>query len=345
MTVNEMKELSKKIINEECIKYNVELEYCPITFIENLNKQLNDNYSLNRKVYEFANSICNKGLFNQLSNSICLYLSNFEIIEMFDGSEECLIHLIKTTYHEMKHKLQWENIYLNNPENFIHFIENICIKYNNKDYKLHHDDYLIEIDADEYGWNMTKQYFDKINNDKYDDIISKNKDNVELRKALYNSQNKIDMFNSILRKNPDIINKCPFLKTFYDEKGDFKDINDIVKNDNFFNFNKQIINLLFSSEDFLNNVRYDQLNDYTNDRLVGVLKSTYENNIKRRKHIKELLQSQKIDNKMWLKNDIETVDKIKIMQTRISNLLKNQLDKKQIQNQNDDIIENLTKLR
>ena len=101
-------------------------------------------------------------------------------------------------------------------------------------YRLNHDSYMIEIDANNYSINKTIEYLKK-----YPDIYVKHKDDLKRRKnkylndlETYDAYNMFENINLVIKETSnqlfEIFNAIPSLYYFYDEKGKFNSISDIL---------------------------------------------------------------------------------------------------------------------
>ena len=159
-------------------------------------------------------------------------------------------------YHEIRHRYQEQKdkdfkIY----SNFLIAMEKVIVKNDYTYYKINHDYFLLEIDADQNAVQKTTKYI-KENTNLYDeskDYINNYLENVERRLDVYNPQEIFERFNNILqekiKKNSektcysleDIIieiypnidsvesrNMKTILSHIYNEDGTFKSIKEIL---------------------------------------------------------------------------------------------------------------------
>lgn len=263
-----------------------------------------------------------KAFYNQESNIIVLFKDKHKKDDEFDK----LIDILISTYHEIRHVIQ-ENR-LNTPEeNFIFDIEflamfnneNILKSYNNNAY--FHKSFLFEIDADIYGITKTKEYIEKNNITTFTkEDFEKKKNSTVHRYISYNFDYFLESaLNSVKNKNiVDVHNKdktdiVSILQLFFNDKGMFKNLDEIINDKRLLTVDVNITKLLLSSNLFLENIDIDNLSDKAKYILSGVLEEKIDEVNQKNNLNKDFYKNKKIDLKRYNKTNLYLTNKLELL--------------------------------
>lgn len=306
LTIEDMKKISKFIIEEEAKRENIEIEVLPITLVE-WYKQ--DDFIKDFKLYNFSNKIISlsKPLINFGTNylkskKIYIFLNRFKNNNL---SLYSLFNLIFTSYHEFAHSCQvFNHDKYSLDEYYIIFLENYLIKSNYTFYQKNHKNFFTEIDADYCAINKTESFFKKYpklykENKK---IIEKTKKTSEINYINYDFQ---FIFDSFFKKYTKDVNKgnIDFDNNFFDflfekESNKFKSIKEIMATSQ---NNKQFIFQIFVSKPFISQLDITKLDNYELDIFMYALLFSLDN---------EIIKHEK--NKLFIK-DINTVSQYNLV--------------------------------
>lgn len=221
--------------------------------LKNISKSAGGIYqSKSKSIYIFSNVIdkINQKNYNNPTNS----------------NDNGLAYLINACFHELEHRLQFEypqKLKKQTSFSSVMFdIEKIIILFDKDFYNKKHDNFYLEIDADTKGVNNAINFIklygiDSINTKYYENLITYNK----YRALNYDIPQFISRFNNISKMYPQILKDKRYISneqilSFYDEKGSFKPIDELMKHTNVLTpyiissemFLKSIDNKVISSE-------------------------------------------------------------------------------------------------
>ncbi len=267
LSIEEMKKISRQIIESEEKEYNISIKVFPLTFIEYYK-----DYVFTKKFNLVRASLpLIAGGFNDLKGSTIIFLNKVNKIVTTEGK---LFKLLLICFHEARHSEQ-QQFDKYSYEGFFNQLEQFIQKATlNKDYILEHDKYCFEIGANLYGVTKAKEYL-KIN---YPDLYEKYKNEINIQEEkyrynylMYDASNTIDRFilvNKISKNYPlnlrNILNKdnpSPVLEIFLNKDNTFKNIKDIIKNDKFKTLDKKIIYAFLSSQNFIKTLDFKTLSE------------------------------------------------------------------------------------
>ena len=280
--VTQMKSMIEEISASESKKHNMNMNQITkgYTLIEYLNEEaLQKKVSLQKKALLLAKAFVrfkrSGGYYNSREDKIALLLDK----KLYKGN--FFIHAI---FHECRHYYQ-SNV--NDYIGFLFDIESVIISSNRKFYEQHHDIFLIEIDANQYGYRNTVEYLSKYN------ILSENQKakydlRLQLQECYLDGYNPIYMFHQFNIYLHEICQKDWFkesyshswLKEIYDISGNMKSYQEIFKSAFFKFLDETSQNIIMTSPFFLENLDIHNLNVQEKEMILRAIE--YANKIKER---------------------------------------------------------------
>lgn len=263
LSINEMKKIAHDIIDTEL--EDIPHDTFPMTFIE-FNKSFPYN---NKSKLKLVKNITNKTryksfrganykFFNDNNDAIVIALDNFNIFTKIKK----LTNLVFCCYHEARHVSQ-----VRSSEEYINFFSNLdlfnMLNAPRANYRLKHDKFFFEIDANKYGVKQAKKYlkekYPKIYNTEYDSLnILKQK--YELDYIMFNPSQCINTALKIIEKKQIIPESCQeILRVFINDNGTFKPMNEIINNPMFKKLDSRITSAFLSNATFLKNINLETL--------------------------------------------------------------------------------------
>ena len=288
--IKEMKEVIYGIIEEEKKRYQIDINASPITIVEYYKTTiLQKNLKLTTPVSTLVNLVApinSLGWYNYKEKNIVIILNHYQEKE----NSTSLADLIRTGYHEARHRYQDQvTMKKNQYESFLMNIEHIILQSHlgYYYYKNNHDSFMLEIDANIDSIDKTIEYLKK-----YPEIYKEFQEYLEEKQKkyqndylVYNPRKIFEILNKLIKNNPDkILNKYSTLSMFYNSDGTFKSISTILNNSNLNSVDKRIINIVLSSEAFLNQLDLENLNENEREYMINILKNTYQEEIKRQQN-------------------------------------------------------------
>lgn len=257
-----------------------------------------------KSTYKLLKPITSYGWFNEKTKEIFIILTKYKY-KIFIGNNK-LAKLIRTAYHEARHLYQDKVImqtstyeaFLMQLEVFFKKIGTKYIPTGHINYIVNHDNYMLEIDANNYSAKKTIEYFQKYPelykmNKEYLKNIQKNyKQDLELYDA-YSIFEKIDLIIGYMPQK--VLAKITVLKYFYKEDGNFKQLSDIINNQE--NIDIRILELILSSKAFLEQLNFNSLNEDEKKYMFNIIKRTYQKELQRQQKIQKLKLEQKNNSK------------------------------------------------
>ena len=198
-------------------------------------------FSLKEKIKNFISATkysllpSYKGIYSDSDNSIVIFIDNLIVLPKMKIN---IIDLLKTTYHEIYHAIDFKNktesFDFNNYDKFSCDLERFLSKHYTAmpfKYLFNHDSFMIEILANKYGIEKTIQYI-KENplNYTYDiNRLSKLKNKYDKQYNNYNLSKYLD----IIIKNYKDVKKCKdfddtIFTIFINEDGTIKSLNEVL---------------------------------------------------------------------------------------------------------------------
>ena len=316
-TIEYLKKLFEIIIQEEESTNNIKIKGNIFTLGEYYKSSL---LKENLKITKPINSLNHLtapirfgGWFNKSDKTTIVIINKmYEYMEAISTSS--LTHLIHKIYHELRHRYQDE--FMKNANKYTEFfimLEKIIIINDPAYYRLNHDSFLIEIDADKNAINKTENLLKKKNiidedSKKYINEVNKS---INERSILYNSINMFEKFHFILEgkvkkhkknsENPlnDSIIELNsntdsqeynsikrVLSYIYNQDGTFKSIKEIIERKNELDIN--IINTVLCSKPFIKSIKLNTLKKSEIKYMLELLEILYQEMTKKINLLKKI---------------------------------------------------------
>jgi hypothetical protein len=295
LSIKRMQAIVESVIYDEAKQENLEVSTNAMTLVEYYKS---DFFKNSIKLYKGINKFeaietpfKSKGINSY--DEIFVFLNHFNEIIKIGNNFYVLIELLKTSFHELAHSRQRKNRYVKKSSNegvpfettVMIIFENEILNYNYNFYKTHHDRFLMEIDANLYGYIKTKEFIidisgeynrqNKLINGKetFDEYLEYIDDKIEFWSDRYDDYN----FDLIFKKYHQIHKKnsnCKWAidRLIYEENSsNFKRISDIVDSkDNV--FDKKTIYSIITSNTYLEQLDFNKLTERDAIILVEALK-------------------------------------------------------------------------
>lgn len=316
-TIEYLKKLFEIIIQEEESTNNIKIKGNIFTLGEYYKSSL---LKENLKITKPINSLNHLtapirfgGWFNKSDKTTIVIINKmYEYMEAISTSS--LTNLIHKIYHELRHRYQDE--FMKNANKYTEFfimLEKIIIINDPAYYRLNHDSFLIEIDADKNAINKTETLLKKKNiidedSKKYINEVNKS---INERSILYNSINMFEKFHFILegkvkkhKKNSEnplndsIIelnsntNSQEYnsikrvLSYIYNQDGSFKSIKEILDSKKEIDIN--IINTVLCSKPFIKSIKLNTLKKSEIKYMLELLEILYQEIAEKIKILKKI---------------------------------------------------------
>lgn len=205
-----------------------------------------------------------------------------------------LAFLIQACFHELEHRLQFDNRQkLRKQPSFssvMYDIEKLIMICDKDFYKQKHDNFYLEIDADTKGVDNAINFvdfyrIDGVNKEYYEALRTYN----QYRSLNYDIPQFVSRLNEIVKMYPNILNDERYINnqqilSFYDEKGNFKSIGEIMENQNI------LTPYIISSEMFLKGIDTKSITQEQRQFLIKNL-SLVVTEHKSKKHLLKHMQS------------------------------------------------------
>ena len=218
-----------------------------------------------------------------------------------------LFDFVFTVYHELRHAICAQKLSVMDDKyyydmNKFSIVVDSCRIIDRDDYRKHHDEYMIEIDADKYALRKLGNYF---KDDK--DFYYKNKNYYDLnyfynsyRDINYDIQLSIDILNTLLKdkKNMFLLDEYFILKLFYCESDGniyYKKLSELMNDPTVNSFDYGIRANMIASKDFLENIDFSLLSSSELDYLLRCINYVYDNYLVRKRASSKFLRT-KVEN-------------------------------------------------
>ena len=227
----------KRIVNDTVNiinnQYSIQINTYPLTKMEVIEKNKKDLFN-NPEKYPLLKIIENYywnyravNISDKKSQNIFIGIdcyNNFTKIH----SDKFLVDFYVTVYHEIRHSLQNLSIGIDKYLENIFKIENILIFFSYKYYLVNKNNFLMEIDANEYAVNNVINIF---NNIKMIDYLNEKKKRLSLQCKHYNFNQNFDRLKLLVSKYKSL-SKDSFISIFFNDDKNY-DLNQIIKNESF----------------------------------------------------------------------------------------------------------------
>ena len=311
--IEDLKRILKEIIIEEEKEHNINIEGYLLTISEYYKSSiLKDKLKLfpQKESILYLTAPLKFGGWYDIKDKRIIILIN-SLYEKFDIlTPDSFFHIIRKIYHEIRHVYQNEKMNdISKYQEFYTFLEKILIKHDSLYYRLKHDFFLTEIDADTYSIEKTEKYLKEKNNGYYEENINdidSFKRYLSHRNNIYNEEEIFEKFNFILqgkiKKNKKSSNE-PLNKTikeleyssynikdtlaiFYNQDGSFKTIKEIINNQN--KVDNKIINTIITSISFIKSININNLGNEEIKYLIQALENKYQKELSKLETIKKI---------------------------------------------------------
>ncbi len=311
--IEDLKRILKEIVIEEEKEHNINIEGYLLTISEYYKSSiLKDKLKLfpQKESILYLTAPLKFGGWYDIKDKRIIILIN-SLYEKFDIlTPDSFFHIIRKIYHEIRHVYQNEKMNNTNKyQEFYTFLEKILIKHDSLYYRLKHDFFLTEIDADTYSIEKTEKYLKEKNNGYYEENINdidSFKRYLSHRNNIYNEEEIFEKFNFILqgkiKKNKKFSNE-PLNKTikeleyssynikdtlaiFYNQDGSFKTIKEIINNQN--KVDNKIINTIITSISFIKSININNLGNEEIKYLIQALENKYQKELSKLETIKKI---------------------------------------------------------
>lgn len=299
LTLRDLKTISHDIIDQELDNYGISANVMPITFVEYSESRSLKKQTVLEKISKFIKGHSVGGFYNPSKNNIVIFIDRIKKIKKIDRQ---IFNLAFVCYHEVRHRIQKEFSQYSY-EGFIDFID----KLNIFDYGLSHDSFSYEIGANLYGVKKAKEYMIK----NYPDLFESQKEYINLLEQIYYYQYltydaglHVDSSLAVLKimnklsnketseKDDELHKKIKqfesILKIFINEDFSFKNIDEIIQNEELKKLDKRIVYAVLSSKTFLSSVDLNNLSYNSLLVLSEVLTYTCNLDLKQIKYEEEL---------------------------------------------------------
>lgn len=274
--IEETKKLIRTVFEEEKTIHNLDAEIYPVTVInfyqEHMAKLMASKKTISSKINLIKLPIHASGVYmnnpDNQTNSIYMFLKNSGRITKNNRN---IYDILFICYHEIQHSNQ-VNFDQYDYAGFLRDIDNYLKNDSPRDYLTEHSKYSLEIGANLYAANKTKEYIQK----NFPSIYEQNKEYIDKRERqakfyyqTYDASDTIERTIQALKnksKHNDSLSKemeeiSPILKIFLNSDLSYKTIDDIVSNEKFKMLDKRIIHAFFSNKTFLENINFEELSE------------------------------------------------------------------------------------
>ena len=249
-----IKQLLDKIVEEEKEKHGLTFDFHyvgKLSYVKNINKIYKKKLKLVEKKEKIKGIMYCIGFQSQNHNMVVVY-KNINQIKLCE-----LTKLINTLYHEIGHAKDQKPrmIDISEYNNLIFFIDSCLLPTKSKYHGdlIYHDSMGYEILADMYAVKMTRKFFEKHPEIEFnEEYLNKTEKDVNERYETYDLAQRIDEIineGHYIYIEQDIRKKSPF-SIFINNDGNFRHIDDILKDPDFHELDQRIINGFLKSENF-----------------------------------------------------------------------------------------------
>jgi len=348
ITVEKLKNLAHKIASEEEKIHEIKIDIKPMTVVEYYKNDIfkrdliltcDDKYKMiDLSVLKFP--FVYNAFYEIDTKDIIVFIKSRKAMKT--KPELILADFIVAIYHEIKHKLQYQDREKITKLEFSTFkfdIELLVQYFNPKYYNEHHGQIFMEIEANLYGVNKALEYLNKNNllNQTTKKHLELLKDAYELDLKNYDFQKFLRMFNEIIMKNNNIekAELTGWTEIFYNDDKTIKNIKEILSHEDIEHVDTRLLEAFFSSSHFLESINFEELESKHQTIILNSIKSTYDNELIRKENINKTYEQKLISKRehTGLLNDV--VCNISYYKTIMYKLLRGT-------NKNDEFVENYT---
>lgn len=283
LSLRQMRELVRDIIDEESKKDGVDVDVYPITVLEYYGSDIfKEEYKLCKNLKEKKAMIISdfKSDGFQKNNIICVFLRKHNFLYKILNIKWDLSTLVFNIYHEYRHIYQRQKFNCSSYRYFCLFLDTINMQLSPDKYEDYHNDFFQEVDADVFGifkaQECLKQSPDLYN--KYKKYIDRRIEQAEFEYVNYDVQDFFEVFNNNIQRNSEfyqcIYNRddC-FIKYFYNGDGSFKSMGEIFNC--YKEVDSQILYTILSSKCFIDSIDYSKLDVDEANLILEALQYSY----------------------------------------------------------------------
>ena len=275
-TMKNIKEKCKKILEEEAKRQEVELNIEPLTIVEYYDSNVfKEKTTIEKTITRFF-LINVGGLFDSETQKIIIFTDRMGKNEKVESPNK-LAATIFASYHEFKHQLQYLEKEITETEKFIISLEGVIKTFFYQEYRINHDKYYIEIDANLYGIDKTKKYFYQYEPDLYpmakEYLTEKWEKTTRKHLENYNIQKTITKFYLVYLLKGVNLNSLNIegLEIFINKDNHFRNPKDILDRFKQSNLEVNIFNSILSSNIYLRDINIKELTKEDKEILSNVL--------------------------------------------------------------------------
>lgn len=252
---SDIKQLLDEIVEEEKEKHGLTFDFHyvgKLTFIKNMKKIYKRKLKLVEQNKKIKRLVMRAPGFQDKDYNIIVVYKKAKKLKIYD-----LTFLIYILYHEIGHAKDEKPrmIDISEYNNLIYFIDSCLLPRKSKYYSdsIYHDSMGHEILADIYGLRKTREFFEKHPKILFNgDFLNRREKIVNEHYETYDLAQRIDEIineGHYIYKEQDIRKKSPF-SIFINNDGNFRHIDDILKDPDFHELDQRIINGFLKSENF-----------------------------------------------------------------------------------------------
>lgn len=276
LKLKEIKEKCKKLIEEEAKKQDVELNIEPITIVEYYDSDVFKEKTTIEKTMTKLVLANVGGLFDTETQKIIIFTDRMGKGQKVESPNK-LAASIFASYHEFKHQLQYLDKETTETEQFIIALENVIKTFFYKEYRINHDKYYMEIDANLYALNKTNEYFSQYEPELYptakEYLTEKWEKSTLKHLANYNFQKTFTKFYLVYLFKGINLNSLniPGVEIFINKDNHFRNPKDILERFKQSNLDDNIFTSILSSNIYIRDLNIKTLTQEDKDILSNVL--------------------------------------------------------------------------
>ena len=328
-TIQDLKQLLKEAFDFDYEKHKGKVKFFPLTIVEwHKSDIFRDKLSLDnikRNILEWRRPFDDIGRYFSRQKSFVVFFRRTEtikLLESYDVSlDVLLVYLFRVMFHELQHYYQeilddWDDITL--------FSYQICLfvlQYKPQDYRDYHNVYWQEIDANLYSVERVYEFLKSKSmlTERTEKILQAYKNQYQFDSNNFDEHLFLIDIHEIIQEHPEInIEDHGFISLFYDDSHRFRSIDAILKFADEAEVDEELLNIFFSSKDFLDSLNFNILSSENKQVIMNAIEYALEIEINRRKNNKELLQNRQITAKQYLEADARICSKIAYFNKKIA---------------------------
>ena len=279
-TVSEIKHRLRKIYEEEIELHKDIVEFFPFTIVEYYRSSIfKERLVLSHlSVEEIVKPFKCIG-YHARNNNIIIFIRKKKIKNIYN-----LPMFIKALYHELKHYKQFmanKNSKTKNLDTIRYDIETFIMQNDYEYYNINYYGYYFEMEAELYALNKSLNYLKRngLLSDNLRFQYEKERELILFRMHNFHMYPFLKRVHEIMQM--EFIEAPSWLKAFYNEDGTFKTVGEIL---NSYHIEEDVLNMFFSSEDFLNSIDFSSLMVEQQNIIINALQTSYNLDIERYKN-------------------------------------------------------------